>query len=254
MTNRILEKILQHPDKDEIISKLILGISPKDIYEWLAAKYTNISESKFVITEKSLKAFQANYLDIYNMIKKDLGATKSAITTSTEDELILSVQDNPTYKGMMVELASKEIDIKKMLSNMIMAVENRVAAYFDAAQENPRDLNTRNDRVLIELCDSLGANLERYNKLVLGAPDQIIQHNVTVKHIDEHVQVLQEAIRETLAEMDVETSLHFIEVLTTKLTKLKSPLNKQDSVDVRLAESKIINETINKKLSEGNHG
>src|SRR5271165_5050277 len=127
MNKTALQKILSHPDKDEIISKLILGISSKDIHEWLAAKYANVSEIKFVVAEKSLKSFQENYLDLYDMIKKDLAATKTAIALSKEDELLLSVQENPTYQSKMMEIASNEIDIKKMLAKMIYAIETRIA-------------------------------------------------------------------------------------------------------------------------------
>lgn len=249
MNKNALKKILEHPDKDEIISKLIIGQSPKDIHETLAIKYSNVGDAKFVIPEKSLKSFQENYLDLYNMIKTDLANTKQAMTLSAEDELALTLQENPTYKSKMMELASNEIDIKKMLANMIVAVETRVINYFDAGQENPRDLNSRNDRVMIELMDTLGTNLERFQKLILGAPDQIIQHNVTVQHIDQHVQILQEAIRETLQAMDVETSLRFMEIFNEKIGKIKLPSDKQDDPDARMAEAKILNETINKKLN-----
>ena len=32
-------KVLDHPDQDEIISKLMAGVTPKDINEWLKLKY-----------------------------------------------------------------------------------------------------------------------------------------------------------------------------------------------------------------------
>lgn len=252
MNKNALKKILEHPDKDEIISKLILGISSQDIHEWLSSKYSNVSDAKFVVAEKSLKSFQENYLDIYNMIKQDLANTKQAITLSTEDELTLSIQNNPTYKSKMMELASQEIDIKKMLANMIMAVETRAAQIFDNIQEDPRNINSRNDRVLREWFDTLGAQLERFHKLVLGAPDQVIQHNITVQHIDQHVQVLQEAIRETLAEMDIETSLRFMDIFNEKISKIKVTSDKQENTEVRLAEVKLLNDTINKKLNSPN--
>lgn len=246
-----LEKILKHPDRDEIISKLIIGTTPKDIHEWLAIKYTNVSEAKFVISEKSLTSFQDNYLDVYNAIKEDLGKTKFSLALSVEDELQLSVQENPTYRSKMIELASGELDIRKMLGNMIVAVETRAAQIFDEIQADPRNINTRNERLLIEYFDTLGANLERWSKYVLQTPDQVIQHNVTVQHIDQHVQVIQEAIRETLAEMDIESSLRWMEIFSEKISKLQLPVDKDISpTEVRLAEVKILNDEINKKLND----
>src|SRR5271167_1990115 len=104
MNKNALRKILDHPDKDEIIAKLVLDISPKDIYEWLASKYTNVSETKFVIGEKSIKTFKDNYLDVYSLIQEDIIKTKQAVATSTEEQLELAVQNNITYKGKMLEL------------------------------------------------------------------------------------------------------------------------------------------------------
>jgi len=247
-----LKKILEHPDQKEIIAKLVIGISAKDIHEWLEAKYQNVSEAKFVIAEKSLKSFADNYLEVLLYIKEDLSKTKQAIATSTEDDLMLAVQGNVTYKSKMIELASQEIDIKHMLRNMIEKIEVRVGQVFDALQEDPRDIS-RNDRVLIEWFDLLGSNLERFNKIVLGAPDQVIQHNVTVQHVDQQVQIINEAIRETLSEIDIESSMRFMEKFTEKIERLTLPTEKEKTTEARLSEAKIITETIGKKLNGGDN-
>lgn len=246
-----LKKVIEHPDRDEIISKLIIGISAKDIHEWLVNTYSNPAESKFVVSVKSLQSFASNYLDIYDFIKKDLIKTKQAVASSNESSLMLAVQDNPTYKSKMLQLASNEIDIKKMLANLIFAIETRAAQIFDKIQEDPREINSSNDRVLIEYFDQLGTHLEKWHKLVLGAPDQVIQHNITVQHIDQQIQVFHEAIRETLAEIDIETSMRFMEIFNNKINKLNPKNEKELNTEARLAEAKIISETMLKKLNEG---
>jgi hypothetical protein len=250
MNKTSLEKILQHPDKDEIISKLIIGISPKTITEWLKGKYTNVDESKFVISEKTIKSFKDNYLDIYKILKEDFDKTKNALATNAEDQLMLSVQNNPTYKNKMIELASQEIDIKKMLANMIIAIETRAAQIFDSIQEDPRNINSRNDRVLREWFDTLGANLERFHKLVNGAPDQIIQHNITLQAVDQHISVFHDVIRDVLSKMDLESSMYFMELFNERMSKLKQPDTNNMSTEERLVEAKILNETITKKINE----
>lgn len=253
MSNKTaLKKILDHPDKDEIISKLIIGTTPKDIHDWLAIKYTNVSESKFVIAEKSLLSFKDNYLDIYNDIRADLGKTKSALSTlSVEDELQLAVQDSPTYRSKMIELANGELDIKGMLSRLIINTEERISQIFDEIAANPRDINSRTERLWLEYTDRLGQHLERWSKLVLQAPDMIVQHNVSVQHTDQQVQFLQEALREALAEVDNEASLRFMDIMSDKLSSAKLPSEKEIiPTEVRLAEVKLLNEEINKKLND----
>jgi hypothetical protein len=251
MNKTALSKILKHPDKDEIISKLIIGISVQDIYAWLKSKYTNASEGKFVIAEKSIKSFQDNYLDIYNMINDDLVKTKSAIVMSTEDQLALSVQNNPTYKNKMLELAGKELDVRQIISNLCVAIESRVAQVFDEIQEDPRNINTSVDRLLISYAEVLGNILEKYYKFTEVPVNQTVQHNVTLQVVDQHISVFHDVIKDVLSQMDLETSLYFMEVFNEKMSKLKAPVEKEMlNTDMKLAEVKLLNETINKKINE----
>jgi len=250
MNKNALAKILQHPDKDEIISKLVIGISAKDIHDWLQAKYTNVSEYKFVIAEKSIKSFQDNYLDIYNMINADLAKSKSALATSTEEQLALSVQNNPTYKNKMLELAGKELDIRKIVTNLCVAIESRLAQVFDEIQEDPRNINTRVDRLLIDYAEVLGNILEKYYKFTEAPATQTVTHNVNVQ-VTEHISVFHDVIKEVLSQMDLETSLYFMEVFTEKMSRLKPPAEKDvQNTEMRLAEAKLLNEKIDKKINE----
>src|ERR1700686_5284326 len=93
------KKILDHPDREEIISKLIIGISPADISEWLKAKYTNVNEKSLLISENILKSFQTNYLDFYNDIQQDISKTKTALSNNVAiDDITLAVKQNPAYE------------------------------------------------------------------------------------------------------------------------------------------------------------
>lgn len=252
MNKNSLKKILEHPDKDEIIAKLVLDVSPKDINEWLAGKYTNVSEAKFVIAEKSIKTFKDSYLDIYSLIQEDMLKTKQAVAASTEEQLELSVRNNPTYRSKMLELAGKEIDIRQIAARLCVAIETRLAQVFDEIQEDPRNINTKVDRLLIDYAEVFGNILEKYYKFTEAPTEaQFIQNNVTLQFMDQHILVLQEAIREVLAEIDLESSMLLIERIQTKMAKLKLP--EKDIVpntDIRLAEAKLLNETINKRLNE----
>jgi hypothetical protein len=249
MNKAPLQKILDHPDKDEIISKMIIGSSVKDIYEWLKVKYSNISETKFVISEKHLNTFKDTYLDVYNLIQKDMRQTKAAIVTNSEEKLILSIQKNSAYKEKMLELADKEIDIRKMVATLCVAIESRTEKVFNELQSNP-DINPKLDRLLISYAESLGMILDKYYKFTEVPVTPTIQHNVTLQVVDQHISVFHDVIKEVLAQMDVETSLYFMEVFNEKMAKLKPPSEELiPNTDIRLAETKILNETIHKRLA-----
>jgi hypothetical protein len=250
MNKNALKKILDHPDRDEIISKLVIGIPPKDIFDWLQAKYTNVSEIKFVIAEKSIKSFQINYLDIYKTIQEDLAKTKTAIATNTQEDLSLTINNLPAYKNMLVQTAEKELDIRQTVKNLSFAIESRLAQVFDAIQEDPRNINTRVDRLLIEYAELFGGILEKYYKFTEAPAENTMQHNVTIQVMDQHISVFYDAIKEVLAQMDLESSLYFMELFNEKINKLKQAPEKEIApTEVRLAEAKLLQETINKKLN-----
>jgi hypothetical protein len=251
MSKPSMKRILEHPDKDEFISKLVMGFSPKDVHDWLSSKYTNVSESKFVIAEKSIKSFQDNYLDIYSIIQEDIAKTKLAVNKSTEDQLEFAVNNSQAYKDIMLKTAGQELDIRKTIKSLCVAIETRLAQVFDEIQEDPRNINTRIDRLLIEYTEVLGNILEKYYKFTESPADQVVQHNVTLQVVDQHITVFHDVIKEVLSQMDLETSLYFMEVFNDKMAKLKPPSERAIiPTEVRLAEAKLLNENISKKLNE----
>lgn len=246
------KKILEHPDKDEIISKLVIGITPSDVHDWLKVKYSNVSENKFVISEKVIKLFQSNYLDFYNDMLQDKAKVSSALANGTHNQLELSVKNNPAYHDALLKVASKELDIDTIMAKMAINVETRMSQIYDEIQADPRNINTKIERVWIEYIDSLGGLLDKYYKWKQSRqPDQIIQHNVTLQVVDQHISVFHDVIKEVLSQMDLESSQYFLEVFNEKMSKLKAPNpDAGPTQEVRLAEVKLLNETINKKIND----
>jgi deoxyadenosine/deoxycytidine kinase len=200
-----------------------------------------------------LKSFKDNYLDFYQIMKKDISKNSKAIAAGNIDDLQVVLSNNASYKSKLLATVDNEIDVKKMLATMIIAVETRVEQMFDQIQERPEEVNSRTERLWLEYFDRLGTMLEKWSKYVVGAPDQVIQHNFTVQHIDQHVQILQEAIRDALTEFDLETSLKFMDRLNISLQKLKDPGMsgaKPTPQGVKISEVKILSEEINRKLNE----
>src|SRR5574338_1219236 len=252
MNKPVYKKILDHPDREEIISKLVIGVSPTDIHDWLKAKYTNVSESKFVLSEKMVKSFKDNYLDFYNELQQDKAKVAVAVANNTQDQLDLVVKSNPTYKDALVKIAKNEWNIDERMMMMAVNVETRMAQVFDEMMEDPRNINTKVDRLFAEYADILGNLLDKYHKWKeKPAADQVIQHNVTLQVVDQHIAVFHEVIKEILYSMDLEASQYFLEVFNEKMSKLKPPNPEMGpSQDVKMAEVKLLNETINKKIND----
>lgn len=251
MNKPTYKKILEHPDKDEIINKLIIGQSTSDIHDWLKGKYTNVSELKFVLTEKSLKSFQSTYLDFYNDMLADLSKTKTAVANNTSDDLELAVKGNPAYKEAMVKIANKELDLVAMLSTLAVNIETRMAQIYDLMQDDPGNINTRVENVVIKYAEVFGGLLEKIYKFKEVRPDLLVQHNINIQGTNPHITVLHDVIKEVLSQIDLDSSQLFIERLNEKMLEASLPnATAPISQDMKMAEVKLLNETINKKINE----
>ncbi len=241
------KKILDHIDREEIVAKLIIGISPADIHDWLKAKYTSVGDKKFILSENMIKSFQKNYLDFYNDMMQDISNVKTSLANNTQDDLDLAVKNNPAYKDALLKVVNNELDIDSIMARMAVNVEARVAQIYDIVQDNPNDINTKVERVLIEYVDALGGLLDKYHKWKDSRlPDHIVQHNVTLQVVDQHIAVFHDVIKEVLSQLDLETSMYFLEVFNEKMSKLKQASDTVPSQETRFIEAKLLNETINK--------
>src|SRR5260221_3714899 len=190
-------RILQHPDKEEIVSKLVTGVKPKPIVDWLKLKYPEQNQTHLRLGQKVLKEFLDGNLDLYATIQSDVQSSKN---NTLDKDISLSLKNNKTYRERINEIANKEVDIKVMLVNMETLLRDRVEQVFDKIQQNPESLKP--DYVLIKYLELMMNYAEKYDKIVNQSPDQIIQHNVSVQVMDQYVVLLQNCIRATLAQID----------------------------------------------------
>lgn len=244
------KQILLHPDRDEIINKLVSDYSIKDIHEGLSSRYSSPGEKNLILSERTLKDFKLNYLDFYNDIQSDIFKTKLSLQDPNSESLDLVVKNNTKYRDTMMKLANNELDIKIMIAKLAAAIEIRVEQVFDSIQSDPDIVNTKVERVFLEYVEVLGNLLEKAHKFSQAPADQVIQHNITLQVVDQHIAVFHDVIKEILSHMDLETSLYFMEIFNKKMSELKMP-NKEalPTTEAKLAEVKILNETINQKMN-----
>lgn len=239
--------ILSHPDHEEIISKLVTGDTPKNINQWLRLKYPNKEQKHLHISAKALQDYADKHINLMDQVKNDLLAEKN--NEKIDKKLADSLVNNKTYKQRLAELVDQEIDIKKTIAELVLMIRERVEQVFDIIQQDPGKAKV--DYVLIKWFELLLNAVEKFDKIHNNAPDQIIQHNITVQAVEQHTDLIKEAIRETLAQMDPESSLLFMEIFSRKLNSLKGPENNVPSMEQRMAEAKIIKEFDIPELPEG---
>lgn len=224
-------KILSHPEKDKLITKLIQGDTPKDVAQYLKVKYHEKDQTALRLSSSLLQEFIDKYFNQYQFLDKLVADEKAGKT----DKLVYeSLLNNKSWKDRIAGLADQEIDFKKKVQELVVLISARAEQIFDKIQQNPD--NMKPDYALIKWFELLMNTVEKANKMVNDLPDKVIQHDISVTMVEQHSVMFQEAIRETLLELSPEVSALFMDKLTVKLNGMKPnnlPLPKPKSIEIR---------------------
>lgn len=235
-------QVTDHPDFQEIVSKIVTGTHPKDISNWLKVKYPDKDQKHLVLSESLIENYTDKHANMTEQFKQDVLLVKSG--KASVYKMSPALMNNKTYQERLLAFVDEKIDTKKEMNGLIMAAKARLEQVFDAIQENPT--STKADYVLLKWFETLVNAVEKMDRMVNHTPDQIIQHNYQIQIQEQHVNVFQEAIRETLAAMDTEAALLFMEIFPKKLSALKS------IQEPYVNEAKVIKESLAPILEEAN--
>lgn len=211
--------ITDHPDCQEIVSKIVIGTSSKDISNWLKVKYPDNDQKHLQLSQKILQEFAEKHVDLEATLRRDVLAIKAG--ENSDMKIASSLVNNKTYRDRLLELSGETLDIKKKIQELIVTGMARLEQVYDRIQENPT--NTKNDYVLLKWFEQMLLAYEKADKIINNAPDQIIQHNVTVQAVEQHNAIFVETVREILQHMDPELAALFTERYTQKIAALKAP-------------------------------
>ena len=212
--------ITAHPLSKEIISKLLSGVTPKEVAQWLKIKYSTKDQAHLRLTQKLLKDFNnSQYTNVYDQFKNDL----VQISKKDKDDKILSdsLLNNKTYRARLQSIADTEFNIISVLENLVVVTHDRLEQVFDRVQEQPGSFD--GDNTLRNYISMMFEIAEKLEKIKLNAPEMLMQQNVTMQTVETYMTIYQDAIRETLAEIDPDTAMLFMDKLYNKLNKLTPP-------------------------------
>lgn len=232
--------ITDHPDSKDILSKLLSGSTPKEVAQWLKIKYPEKDQSHLRLTQKLLKDFNnSQYTNVYDQFKSDI-VQVSQQDKDNDKVLSASLLNNKTYRDRLQEIADKEFNILRVLDNLVVVTHDRLEQVFDRIQEKPGAFD--GDRTLLNYINTMFEIAEKLEKIRLSAPETIMQQNVTMQAVEEYMAVYQEAIRETLAEIDPDTAMLFMDKLYNKLNELKPPTPMTQ--EERIQEATVLHERV----------
>jgi len=209
-------KITNHPDKKDIISKLIRGDNPKVVSKYLKDQYSKPEEAHLRVPASLLQEFRDKYADTGEFAKKVFNRQSNS---KLDKKIAESLLDNRTWKERVNESIDKEIDYMDHLDRLLVALEIRTEQLFDLIQQDPE--NTRTDYIFTKYSEILMLLLEKADKIRNDKPDIKIEHTYTVQMVEQQTVAFQEAIRRVLERMNPEISSIFLDLLNEEMGNIK---------------------------------
>lgn len=208
------DKVLKHPDKEEIIKRLLKGDSLKQVEAWLKKKYSG--RKRMQISWITLQKFRKEHLNIHGDVLEDLKTAKNTkIRDMNEENVKKLVSESSHYQQMIHEIASNELDASRRLLEMDKLINARLIYFFNLLQSD--DGGLREDRVFLEYIREYRAVLESWKKFIEGHADKKIEHNINITYVNEQLNVLKGIVFELLKELDPALVPIFVEKLNKKM-------------------------------------
>jgi hypothetical protein len=216
MATTDFKKLLEHPEKQSIISKLVGGESAKNISTYLKDTYPKPDQAHLRLPATMLQEFLDTYADHHGYVKKVL---QNDVDSKLDKRIAESLLNNKEWKQRLEEARDKQIDFKERLSNLLVIIEARTEQLFDLIQSNPE--STKTDYVFTKYLEILMQVIEKGDKLFNDKPDVRIEHTYTVQMVEQHTVVIQEVIRRVLERIgSPELAYKFMDMMREEMLKL----------------------------------
>ena len=209
-------KLIDHPEKQSIISKLVSGDSAKVVAQYLKDKYPKPDEGHLRIPATTLQEFMDTYANHHGYIKKIVqGNADSKLDKKIQESLM----DNRTWRDRVVGVAEKEFNYLEKLHNILTILEARTEQMFDMIQSDPE--STRNDYIFNKHLEQLMMVIEKCDKIKNDRPDiRVEHHHYTMQMVEQQSFAFQDAIRRVLERMGPEYSSLFMDLLKEEMSKI----------------------------------
>jgi len=225
------KKVLNHPDKEDIISKLLEGDSVKSVEAWLKTKYPRTR--RLHVSYMTLQKFRGENLNLKGNLLDDVKNRRTEIDKKAlEAETKMVINSSSAYQRKIDEIAGAELDVSRRLLEMDKLIGSRIEYYYNLL-ESGATTTIRDDKVFIEYINTMKTLMQDWKKYIEGVADKRIDHNVNINVVNEQARVLKEAVLSVLQEIDPS-------LVTVFVTRLDNKLNMLDANNRALIEGEVI--------------
>jgi hypothetical protein len=208
-------KIIDHPEKTQIISKLVSGENPKAVSAYLKDKYPKPDEVHLRVPATTLQEFLDTYADHHGYVKKII---QRDADSKIDKKIADSLMDTRAWRDRVVDGVKKEISYIDKLDHVLTILEVRSEQIFDMIQNDPE--NTRTDYVFTKYMELLMLAIEKGDKIRNDRPDIKIEHTYSVQMVEQQSVAFQNAIRRILERMGPEHGSLFMDLFKEEMLKM----------------------------------
>lgn len=221
-----MSKVLRHPDKEDIIARLISGDSVKEVDNWLKSKYPR--KKRLHISYMTLQKFRSENLNLRGEVLEDIKNKRSEVDkASAAAEAKMIIESSSAYQDKINEIASNEMDVTRRLLEIESLVNSRIKYYYDLLNNGG---SLREDKIFLEYISALKGIMQDWKKYIEGVADQKIEHNVSVSVINNHAEILKSAVLDVLNEMNPELVGIFIDRVSSRMREMNLEETRQVGV------------------------
>jgi hypothetical protein len=213
------KKVLNHPDKEDLISKLLEGDSVKEVERWLREKYPRTK--RLHVSYMTLQKFRAEHLNLKGEVLGDIKNRRTEVDKeAVEAETRMVIQNSSAYQRKIEEIADGNLDVSKRLLEMDSLINSRLEFYYNLLQNGG---TLREDKIFIEYINTMKGLMQDWKKYVEGVADKKIEHNININVVNEQAKVLKETVIDVLSEISPDLITVFVERLEVRTRALTGP-------------------------------
>lgn len=209
------KKILNHPDKDEIVRMLTEGESVRGIEAKLKEKYPS-NQSNW-LSSVTLQKFRKDSLNLDGKVLKDIQEAAQSQKRQIEAQMRQrQLEASDAYRKKINELADSKLDVQRKILQLDSIIESRMEYWYNMIASG-EETAAKGDNELRKYMTQQMELLAQYKKFVEGMADKTIDHNINITVMNDQIALIRDTIRECLAELGPEKAMLFMEKLNNKL-------------------------------------
>ena len=228
------DKIAAHPDKQEIIDRLLAGESVKGVAGWLKTKYAN-NRNRW-ISYLTIQRYRQDHLNLKGAVLQEIKQTANELTTErVHEQRDNAIRAMPEYEAAKTQIAKGILDH----GSLILDIHDKIWDRLNKMES--LDTNYKNDAVIVEYIGQLRQLAADYHKMTMDVQkfqsknDTTTNVQVVVQQAQDQVNSLKKIVIETLQEMDPALIPVFLEKIRTRMSEVTTNSAGSTTVNVRVS-------------------